>query len=199
MLKKAAWAVMALLSIGVAGYALGLALVPGWRNGFVANLIEQRALPTYGHLVGGGLALLLGVFQFNRTLRTRHVNIHRWIGRGYILACLAGGTAGLALALKSTGGAITHFGFGLLAVCWLIATLTAFVCIRRGNVAAHQQWMVRSFALTLAAVTLRIYLPVTQIQGIPMEVAYPVISWMCWVPNLIVAEWLVLSGRSARA
>jgi len=52
--------------------------------------------------------------------------------------------------------------------------------------------MTRSYALTFAAVTLRIYLPLSQVAGIPFEPAYQTIAWLCWVPNLIVAEWLIL-------
>jgi hypothetical protein len=52
--------------------------------------------------------------------------------------------------------------------------------------------MIRSYALTFAAVMLRIYLPLSQVYGIPFEPAYQTIAWLCWVPNLIVAEWLIL-------
>src|SRR5260370_20371385 len=57
--------------------------------------------------------------------------------------------------------------------------------------------MIRSYALTLAAVTLRIYLPASQIAGIPFPDAYQTISWLCWVPNLVVAEWWILRSRLA--
>jgi hypothetical protein len=49
--------------------------------------------------------------------------------------------------------------------------------------------MVRNFSLTFAAVTLRLYLPISGVAGVPFEVAYPIIAWIAWVPNLIVAEW----------
>lgn len=48
--------------------------------------------------------------------------------------------------------------------------------------------MVRNVSLTLAAVSLRIYLPLSMLAGIPFELAYPAIAWLCWVPNLWVAE-----------
>ena len=50
--------------------------------------------------------------------------------------------------------------------------------------------MVRNFALTFAAVTLRLWLPGMVVGGVPMEIAYPIVAWLCWVPNLIVAEAL---------
>jgi hypothetical protein len=56
--------------------------------------------------------------------------------------------------------------------------------------------MIRSYALTLAAMMLRLYVPSAVVAGIPFESAYPLISWLCWVPNLIVAEWYVATLRS---
>jgi hypothetical protein len=55
--------------------------------------------------------------------------------------------------------------------------------------------MIRSYALTLAAVKLRLYLPLSQVVGIPFADAYQAVAWVCWVPNLVVAEWLVLQRR----
>ena len=92
----------------------------------------------------------------------------------YVLAVLFGAVAGFALAPHSFGGWVAHAGFGLLAVCWLGATLNAYRHIRRGEVNAHRNWMIRSYALTLAAVTLRIWLPSSQLAGLAMAVAYPV-------------------------
>jgi hypothetical protein len=50
--------------------------------------------------------------------------------------------------------------------------------------------MVRNFALTFAAVTLRLWLPASIVSGFPFELAYPVIAWLCWLPNLVAAELL---------
>ena len=49
--------------------------------------------------------------------------------------------------------------------------------------------MIRNFALSLAAVTLRLYLPASAVAGVPFEDFYPAVAWLCWVPNLILAEW----------
>jgi hypothetical protein len=54
--------------------------------------------------------------------------------------------------------------------------------------------MTRNFALTFAAVTLRIWVPASFVSGIPLAVAYPIIAWLCWVPNLLVAELIL--GRT---
>ncbi|MCZ8073925.1 MAG: DUF2306 domain-containing protein, partial [Paucibacter sp.] len=82
-------------------------------------------------------------------------------------------------------------GFGLMAVFWLATTLNAHRLIRQGHVKSHRDWMLRSYAVTLAGVTLRLYLGVSVILGIKFFDAYPVLAWICWVPNLLVAEWLI--------
>jgi hypothetical protein len=64
--------------------------------------------------------------------------------------------------------------------------------VRSGNIEAHRQWMIRNFALTLAAVTLRHYLPfMLFVLHWPFARAYVTVSWLCWVPNLLIAEWMV--------
>jgi hypothetical protein len=95
------------------------------------------------------------------------------------------------------GGFVAHVGFGMLAVLWLYSTAMAWIRIRARDQVAHRRWMIRSYALTLAAVALRLYLPVTALLQIPFEEAYQAVSWFCWVPNLIVAEWIILRRPSA--
>jgi hypothetical protein len=104
---------------------------------------------------------------------------------------LLGGLGGVSLSRFSYGGWTTHLGFAALGIAWMGTTLAAWVRIRSGDVAGHRAWMTRSFLLTLAAVTLRIYLPLSGLLGLPFDASYAVVSWLCWVPNLLVAEALV--------
>lgn len=196
MIRRIGWWGMLLLATGVAAYAgLGL-LMPAARTPFVQNLFANTPVAVGAHLAGGLVAIVLGALQVNSRLRKRYLSGHRWIGRVYVIAVAVGGTAGLILALNSYGGLVTHFGFGLMAVCWLASTGIAYRHIRNGDINAHRAWMLRSYALTLAAVTLRVYLPLSQIAGIEFSEAYPAIAWLCWVPNLLVVEWFILGRRS---
>lgn len=188
MAKRALWPVMAVLAVLVAMYAAALLVAPQLRPPFLQS--SRLPLALMVHFGGGAVAMALGPFQFRASQRARHPVLHRWMGRVYVAAILGSGTAGLALAFFSQGGAVAHAGFGLLAAAWLVTTSLAFLAIRQGDTVAHQRWMIRSFSLTFAAVTLRVYLPLGLALGIPFEVAYPIIAWACWVPNLIVAELL---------
>ena len=101
------------------------------------------------------------------------------------------------MALVSEQGLPTHLGFGAFAVLWFLTGLQAYRMVRRGNIVAHRQWMIRNFALTLAAVTLRNYMPLMLFAlHWSFRSSYITVSWLCWVPNLLVAEWLV--RRQAR-
>ena len=117
------------------------------------------------------------------------------MGRTYVLACLIGGLAGGSIALFSSAGLVAGLGFFGLAITWLFCTVRAYLAVRAHDYVTHQRWMTRSFALTFAAVMLRIYIPLAVVTGIGYEAAYPAIAWLCWVPNLVVAQFLVRSAR----
>jgi uncharacterized membrane protein len=143
-------------------------------------------------IAGGIGALLAGPWQFSPKLRGRARHFHRWLGRFYLLEVALGSIAGFAMALVSEQGLPTHFGFGILAVLWFFTGLEAYRPVRRGHIEAHRQWMIRNYALTLAAVTLRQYLPsMLFVLHWPFPRAHIAASWLRWVPNLLIAEWMV--------
>jgi uncharacterized membrane protein len=198
MIRKVAWVTMTFLAISVGIYAGMSIITPAARTGFVQNLFDAALIPITMHLAGGAVAIIFGAFQVNSRLRAKFLPAHRWLGRAYLVAVVVSGVGGLILARNSDGGLVGHFGFAMLAVCWLFATLNAYRHIRAGDIITHRAWMYRSYALTLAAVTLRIYLPLFQVAGYGFDVAYPLISWIAWVPNLLIVEWFVLTRPSAK-
>jgi uncharacterized membrane protein len=181
------WSVMLLLSAAVAVYGATYFLALPDDAHFARYILPLRL-----HIAGGMGALLAGPWQFSRKLRARALNLHRWLGRFYLLEVLLGSVAGFWMATVSSEGLPTHFGFGILAVLWFFSGLQAYRMVRQGNIEAHRQWMIRNFALTLAAVTLRVYLPfMLAVLHWPFPRAYITVSWLCWVPNLLMAEWMV--------
>ncbi len=189
---SARWIVLALFAWTVAAYAIAVLLIPSFGPPFIRQRLAELPFAVIGHIAGGAIALFAGAFQMNAALRARFLRMHRWSGRVYVGAVLVGGLGGLTLATRSQGGLVTHVGFGLLAVLWIATTAAAYWYIRRGDVTTHRRWMIRSYSLTFAAVTLRIYLPLALVSGIPFIEAYQAIAWLCWVPNLLVAEWWLL-------
>ena len=194
-MSKVAWGLMAVLAMLVAGYASTALLIPASRTAFVDALLEERFLRAVGHIGAGAIALAAGAFQFSLRLRLARPLAHRRLGTVYVVAVLLSGVAAALLAPVSDGGPTAHVGFGLLAALWLLTTAAAYREAWAGNYTAHRRWMIRSYALCLAAVTLRIWLPLGLVQGFAFEEIYPLIAWACWVPNLIVAEWLIIPSR----
>jgi uncharacterized membrane protein len=190
------WWLMTMLSLLIATYAIALFLVPQLRPPFLRGRTDMLGLAVPLHFAGGGVALALGAFQLNAALRSRRIQLHRILGRIYVVSVLVGGVSGLRLAIASQGGMIAHAGFGVLACAWLFTTVCGFLRIREGNDIDHRAWMIRSYSLTFAAVTLRIYLPLSLVVGIPFGVAYPAIAWLCWVPNIIIAERVFLRAAA---
>lgn len=190
------WALVALLAIGIAAYAvLGMfgvmPLAP-----FVATSAYPRLFVL--HMAGGAVAMLLGPWQFRPGWRGARSATHRWVGRLYLGAVLVSGLSGLWLAPAAQTGTVAALGFGGLAIAWLVTGGMAYVTVRDRRFQEHRRWMVRNFALTMAAATLRLWLPGSIMAGIPYEPAYATVAWLCWVPNLAAAEWW-LRRRPKRA
>ena len=197
-LNFAIWLVITILSVGVGGYALFLTFTGFQHLGLKNPMLHPFGLET--HIAASGFAMILGAFQFSKTLRRKAPVVHRWMGRGYVLACVVGGLAGGIIALSSTAGPIAGWGFFMLAILWVPFTLLALRSAMQKDFVAHERWMIRSFALTFGAVTLRFYLPLAIMQNngeFPLE-AYRIIAWAAWVPNLIVAELFIASLRRPR-
>jgi len=165
---------------------------------FMAHQLKDNALALYAHIGVAPIALALMPFQFLSGLRKQRPGVHRWLGRLYVGAVLVSGLAGLQLAFHTAAGSFAAVGFGLLAVIWLGTTGAAFVFVLKRQFARHRDWMLRSAALTFAAVTLRLYLGIGAALGVEFEVLYSLVSWLAWVPNALLME-LYLRKRGAPA
>jgi tetratricopeptide (TPR) repeat protein len=197
--KPRGWWLLVVLSLAIAGYAARYvivgpaAVVPNLRESFSA-----RPWGIYPHAFFGSIALALGPFQFHRGLLVRRHALHRRLGTVYVGAAFLVGLVGFYMAFYSLGGRTTHLGFGLLGAGLMLATSMAYLEIRRNRISSHREWMIRSFALLFSAVTLRIELPLLiGAFGGQFLVPYQIVSWLCWVPNILWATWFIHRSRSA--
>lgn len=157
-------------------------------------------LALYVHIAGGATALVIGPFQFSRRLRSRFTRAHRIGGRVYITAVWIGAMGGIAIAPYNSAGTMGVAGFGLLAILWFITGTLAYRHARARRLDDHRAWMIRNYSLTFAGVMLRAWLPILigaysaatgADEETAFEWAYVIVPFLCWVPNLLVAEWLV--------
>lgn len=143
------------------------------------------------HINGGTLALLTGPWQFISGLRQRHMNIHRWTGRLFLVGVAAGIVGAVGLVVNETGR--WAFGVGLmgLAASWLVTTGMAYYSIRKGLVALHKEWMIRAYVVTFAFAFYRImsdYSPMSRL--LPESDRAITMAWACWVVPLGITEMI---------
>jgi hypothetical protein len=197
-MNRILWVIAAFLGIVIGLYPL-IYVFGGGESGLLSAKPDQLLDSTpwnvafYGHIIFGGISLLIGWVQFRSSWRRRFRRLHETIGMIYLICVSLSGICSLFLAVNAEGGLPARSGFFLLGLAWLFTTYSAYIFLLRGNYMNHGNWMVRSYAVTFAAVMLRIWLPLfgTVLQ-MPFEEAYPIIAWLCWVPNLFVAEWIVI-------
>ncbi len=195
-MKKVSWVTIGILSSLVGLYPVIYFLIDrtfGLLGSKSAELLSDTLwnISFYGHIVLGGLALLIGWLQFNKKLRIKNIKLHRNLGKIYVISVLISGICGLYIALYATGGIISILGFFSLGLIWLYTTITSFAAIKKGHVELHEKLMIYSYAACFAAVTLRIWLPLLAIALGEFISAYRIVAWLCWVPNMVIAYFLV--------
>lgn len=147
----------------------------------------------YIHVFGSIATLLAGFTQFQPKVLTHCPAIHRNIGKLYVVCILLlAAPSGFYIGLFANGGISSQIAFCLLAILWFYTTFKAYTSIRNKNIKAHKDWMIRSFALTLSAITLRAWksLLVFLFHPHPMDV-YKLVAWLAWVLNIIFAEIII--------
>eukprot|EP01084_Bolivina_argentea_P308993 534431_1 len=169
---------------------------------------QKQQVQFFAHVIGGVTSLLIVPIQLyylnkvNRNYddkeraRCKYNFWHKWLGRIYIFGGIGiGGVSSIILAKNTHAGPIAKYGFGSLGVLWMFSGCKAYYYAYFKNWKKHRKWMIRNTAMTMAAVTLRIYSPIAYyvIKADRIK-AYRIISWLCWIPNLIFAEyWLATS------
>ena len=167
--------------------------------------LKQQAIATgwylpayYSHVLLGGIILVVGFFQLHPKSNQRFRKLHRACGYVYVMGILFfAAPGGLIMSLFIGRGPWVQLSFLMQATLWFYFTVMAFIRIRKKDVAGHRQWMWRSYALTFAAITLRVYIFFTSWHfNLAQPEAYAAIAWLSWVPNLLVVE-CYLNRRSS--
>ncbi|MCF6298228.1 MAG: DUF2306 domain-containing protein [Flavobacteriaceae bacterium] len=201
-MKKIFWILFGVLSVIVGLYPITYFLIDR-RFGLLASKSFELLSDTlwninfYGHVIFGGIALIIGWLQFSEKLRKNNIELHRKIGKIYLLSVLISGICGLYIGFYATGGIISILGFISLDIIWLTTTILGFNAVRKSNIELHKKLMIYSYSACFAAVTLRIWLPILIVSIGDFIDAYRIVTWLCWVPNVIVAYFIINKRNSA--
>lgn len=145
------------------------------------------------HILFSIFSLIAGLTQFSQYILTKHKKLHRIMGYIYVVnvICIAG-PSGLIMAFYANGTIVSKTSFVLLSLLWILFTCLAIIKALKKDFIEHEKWMIRSYALTLSAISLRLMafiLP--KFAHLPAHTEYTLISWLSWTINLLLAEWII--------
>lgn len=191
--------ILAYLSVSYFSYLMiliTLQYLPINFNVAFLNLKETEiAYPHYqyaffSHVYSSIFVLLLGIPQFSKTIRNQFSTIHKSLGALYIfLVLFIASPSGLVMAFHANGGFFSKTSFSIQAILWFIFTYKAYQYIRKKDWINHRKFMLRSYALTLSAISLRLFkwIIVSTLEWPPMD-TYKLVSWLGWGINIFIIE-----------
>lgn len=156
--------------------------------------LETKVFWYVFHFLTALAPLILGPFQFSKSLRIKNVKIHRTLGKIYLLGSLLGGISAFVLGVRlDLEGSIVSLI--LLSLTWIFMVVAAWVTIRNGNIKDHRLFAIRSYGLALVFVFLRL------IGDIPQEKLFffidspemrdSTLEWISWIIPLLVIEFAI--------
>ena len=152
------------------------------------------------HRLGGTLYMVMGVLQFSKSFRARRPQVHRWVGRAFILLSFTGALSGMSMAythgMAGTLELVPSVVFGVLMI---VFTARAYLAARKREFAQHREWMIRSFSVGLGVATIRVLymVGVTATSLTPIQLI-GVTFWSGWLLTLAVGEWWIRQTRPVR-
>lgn len=193
------WWLLAVLAIGTAVYS-----APPYLTGDESDSklplnpdVALHYLYLGIHALPASLLLALGPVQFVPALRNKYRKLHRVIGRVYMVSVVIASMAAIFAATFSVDGFPAQVAFYLLTAAWLYSLVQAYRTIRKGQVQLHRIWMIRNYALSFAAVVLRVFLLVglavrSQYDWLTFEDVYTTAAWASILISAGVAEWFIV-------
>ncbi|GAA2525152.1 DUF2306 domain-containing protein [Winogradskya humida] len=187
------WSLLALSATGITAL-----FVPPYLHGSSAVPIDRAIVGYYAslviHALPAGLTLIIGPWQFIPKLRARFPRVHRVSGRVYLISVVAASAAAAYAAAVTPSGFPLQVAFYMLIVAWLYTAAQGYRTIRRRDIQQHRIWMVRSYALTFAAVTLRVYLLAGQalLHSVDFRDLYTASAWAGLLGNVFIAEYFII-------
>lgn len=156
--------------------------------------LDYYKIAFFTHVYTSIFLMILGFLQFSKTIKRKYIKIHRWSGRVYaVIILFLSGPSGLVMSYHANGGILSKTAFVILSLLWMSFTFLSVYYVLKKDIINHQKFAIRSFALTLSAISLRLfkYIIVFLFQPQQMEV-YRIVAWLGWTFNLIVAEIIIL-------
>ncbi len=154
----------------------------------------------FTHVYSAIFVLFFGMFQFSEYIRKRCSRIHLIFGKLYVgILLFFAAPSGFIIGWYGNGGLSSIISFCLLAVLWFYFTLMAYISIRKRQFQKHENYMILSYALTLSAVSLRLFkMIIVNSLALPPMDTYRIVVWLGWIFNLTVALLIIAFNRNKK-
>jgi len=199
---------LALVTLSLVPVVAGGARLGGLATG--AEVTPETArfaaspLPIALHIASATLYSLLGAFQFSAGLRSRWPVWHRRAGRvlaaSGVLAALSGMWMAAAYEIPAPLQGSLLFGVRMCVGAAMAASIViAVVAILRRDVARHEAWMIRAYALGQGAGTQVLVLgPGALLLGDVLGPTRDLLMTLAWAINVVFAEYVIRRAPAAR-
>lgn len=201
LLSIAYWLIIIILTFLIAMLSWNALNYFNFNTSFGFLKLKESAIATgwylpfyYSHVLAAGIILLVGFFQLLIGFRPQMRQLHKLMGTVYAYGIIfLAAPGGLIMSFFIDRGAWVLLSFLLQTVLWLICTILAVQKARKGDITSHRKWMLRSYTLTFAAVTLRLYIfIVVDTIDLTHPSAYGIIAWLSWIINLLAVEFYLI-------
>jgi len=180
-----------LLSIGfLAKFALPYLLLD---SDVLARFAGRRAW-ILTHIATGSVALLVGPIQIWFGFSGKAMGFHRRLGVVYLVSIAVSSLTSFYLAVTTEVSWVLGAGLGGLGCAWVITTSLAYLAVVLRQYQQHQEWMIRSYVVTLGFVFFRVFVGVTS--AFEVGTLFDRLnagSWFCWAFPLLITE-AILQG-----
>lgn len=165
--------------------------------------ITASPIPIVVHVVGAAVYALLGILQFVPSVRSRHRAWHRRARRVLVVTgLLVAGSAlwmTLVYARQPGTGEILYLARLVFGTALVLCLVQGVAAARRGDFAAHRAWMIRAYAIAVAAGTQVFTETISEAVFGAGEVQDDLAKASAWVINLVIAEWIIRRQPGRRA
>lgn len=190
--------ILCLLAISIAGMSLFAIVDVERQTPIFQRLVRVVPSAGYAHIIAGSIALILGGFQLSSRLRRKNLNLHKLIGKAYVV-CVLASTVGAIINLSMTSSPWpAKSEFWLVAIVWPIVTLVGYPRGENFDIRWHGRLMIISYALTCTAISLRFLLTILLVSGVRFPVAYPIAAWGGLVINIAIAGFVLRIAEMSR-
>lgn len=187
-----------LSAMGIAGVSSYALVEPQLQSPVLQRLLSNITLAGYSHVIFGSAALILGGLQMSSKIRRNYLSLHKFLGNAYVASVLISTCGSIGHLLATPLPFVLASAFWTLAIAWPITTLLGYPFGKGFNFRRHGKFMIYSYAMTCAAISLRIWLLILMLSGIGFQTAYPIAAWAGSVGNVLLTFAIMRFVESRR-